>query len=143
MGLSSQKWVYQDFSDVGMGRRPRREKAREGGGKGRSTNSFILSFLPSPFASFILGSASPLPPFPLYYQTEAMFTSRDPGPSLLGGLNDLPTNPPSPLGFHPFPLPGGPHRTQPTQPGAPPGRQGSGDLSVAHPMECCEIQKPG
>ena len=127
-----------------MGRRPRRgEKAREGGGKGRSTNSFILSFLPSPFASFTLGSASPLPPSPLYDRTEAMFTSRDPGPSLLGGLNALLPNPPSPLGFRPFPLPGGPHRTQPTQLGAPPGRQCSGDLSVCPPNGVLRNPKTG
>ena len=89
--LSSQKWVYQDFSAVGVGRRPRRgEKAREGGGEGRSTNSFILCFLPSPSASFILGFAGPLTPPPLCYRTEAMLTAGDPGPSLLGGLSALP-----------------------------------------------------
>ena len=75
-----------------MGRRPRRgEKAREGGGEGRSTNSFILCFLPSPSASFILGFAGPLTPPPLCYRTEAMLTAGDPGPSLLGGLSALPT----------------------------------------------------
>ena len=42
MGLSSQKWVCQDFSAVGMGRRPRRgKKAREGG------EAQILLFSPS------------------------------------------------------------------------------------------------
>ena len=136
--------MCQDFSVVGTGRRPRRgEKAREGGRKDRSINSFILSFLPSPFASFTLGSASPLPPSPLYDRTEAMFTSRDPGPSLLGGLNALLPNPPSPLGFRPFPLPGGPHRTQPTQLGAPPGRQCSGDLSVCPPNGVLRNPKTG
>ena len=45
MGLSSQKWVYQDFSVVGIGRRPRRgEKAREEGG---TVEAQILLFSPS------------------------------------------------------------------------------------------------
>ena len=76
-------------------------------------------------------------------RTEAMFASRDPGPSLLGGLNALLPNPPSPLGFRPFPLPGGPHRTQPTQLGAPPGRQCSGDLSVCPPNGVLRNPKTG
>ena len=144
LGVSSQKWVYQDVSAVGMGRRPRRgEKAREGGGEARSTNSFIPCFLPSASASFILGFAGPLPPPPLCYQTEAMLTAGDPGLSLLGGLSALPPNPPSPLGFRPFRLLGAPHRTQPTQLGAPPGRQCSGDLALARPKGCSKIRNPG
>ena len=47
-----------------------------------------------------------------------MFSSKDYScPSLLGGLHAFLPNQPSQLGFHPFPLPGKPHRTQPTQAG--------------------------
>ena len=46
-----------------------------------------------------------------------MFSSKDSCPSLLGGFNAFLPNQPSQLGFDPFPLPGGPHRTQPTQAG--------------------------
>ena len=46
-----------------------------------------------------------------------MFSSKDSCPSLLGGLKAFLPNQTSQLGFHPFPLPGGPHRTQATQAG--------------------------
>ena len=46
-----------------------------------------------------------------------MFSSKDSCPSLLGGLHAFLPNQPSQLGFHPFPLPGKPHRTQTTQAG--------------------------
>lgn len=102
MGLSSQSG-YQDFSVVGMGRRPRREGKR---GRGRVGSTIFYSLLP-PLSWKLLDSYlhQPFPSFPLCYQTEAMFSSKDSCPSLLGGLNAFLPNQPSQLGFHPFPAP--------------------------------------
>ena len=101
-----------------MGRRPRRgEKAREGGGR---VEAQILLFSPSsPLRRppwFLPAPALSLLPHSATW-TEALFSSKDSCPSLLGGLHAFLPNQPSQLGFDPFPLPGGPHRTQPTQAG--------------------------
>lgn len=48
LGLSSQMWLCQHFSAGGMGRRARREKAREGAGTAGSTDCLIRPSLAFP-----------------------------------------------------------------------------------------------
>ena len=70
-----------------------------------------------------------------------MFSSKDSCPSLLGGLHAFLPNQPSQLGFHPFPLPGGPHRMQPTQAGVQepqPACAAPGAFPVPTPMDAVD-----
>ena len=104
-------WLCQDFSVVEMGRRAsRRERAREGGGMGGSTNSLILSSLsfpshiphfPTSLTSCFPFGESSLPPSPLLWGLRHCSSL----PSLLGGLHALPPNPPFLLAFQVPPLP--------------------------------------
>ena len=143
LGVSSQKWVYQDVSAVGMGRRPRRgEKAREGGGEARSTNSFIPCFLPSASASFFLGFAGPLPPPPLCYHSKAMLTAGVLAP-VSWEVSVTSPKPALPAWFSPFPAPGCTPQNATYPAGSSTWQAVLGDLALARPKGCSKIQNPG